>query len=579
MKRILAVLLLLLASIPAVAQVTPINRIQGPGAESPMVGQTVTVEAVLTADFRSTLDGIFLQEEQKDWDEDPRTSEGIFVYLRGVQTNGLRPGTLIRVTGQVNEFRGQTQLSRVEKIEAVGQATTVPARIELPLASPEHWEHFEGMLVTIPGPIVVADTYDLGRYGQVLLAHGARQSSPTNVVAPGDEARALAIENARRRFILDDGNTAQNPNPTPFLGPDGTLRVGDGIDSLTGILTYAFDEYRVYPVGPIRFERRNPRPTIPPAVGGSLRVASFNVLNYFNGDGKGGDFPTPRGAKTPAEFARQHAKIVSALVAMHADIVGLIEMENDGYGPESALQELVRGLNAKAPEGTRYTAVVTDADVGSDAIRQAIIYNTATVREVGTAATTSAGPFGIRRPPLAQTFEEVATGGRLTVVINHLKSKGCGQPDPANADANDGQGCWNAERTEAARILVEWLKTNPTGVEEEKVLILGDLNAYAKEDPVRTILDAGFANALMHFSGPTAHTYVYRGEAGALDHALPSLALAPHVTGAAPWHINADEPRILDYGMEFNPPNLYTDGPWRSSDHDPVLVGIGFPTK
>lgn len=70
------------------------------------------------------------------------------------------------------------------------------------------------------------------------------------------------------------------------------------------------------------------------------------------------------------------------------------------------------------------------------------------------------------------------------------------------------------------------------------------------------------------------YSYVFEGRSGELDHALVGRDLLRRVTGAAIWHINADEARILDYNTEFNPPGLYRPDAFRSSDHDPVLVGL-----
>ena len=309
----------------------------------------------------------------------------------------------------------------------------------------------------------------------------------------------------------------------------------------------------------------------------NLRVASFNVLNYFNGDGMGGGFPTARGANTAAEFERQAAKIVSAIRALDADVVGLMELENDGFDEHSAIADLVARLNASA--GETYGFVDPGlTQVGGDAITVGIIYKVATVTPVGAAATLSSVPFdNYNRQPLLQTFRDNASGEQLTVVVNHFKSKGCGtDAADANADLGDGQGCWNAKRVEAAAALADWLATDPSASGSARQLIIGDLNAYAKEDPIQTLQQKGFSNLIAQFIGDTAYSYVFNGEAGFLDHALASAALLPEVVDVVEWHINADEPRVLDYNEEFKSPeqivSWYSADAYRSSDHDPVLV-------
>ncbi|MEZ4615096.1 MAG: hypothetical protein R2867_06210 [Caldilineaceae bacterium] len=210
-------------------------------------------------------------------------------------------------------------------------------------------------------------------------------------------------------------------------------------------------------------------------MGGLLKVTGFNVLNYFNGDGVGGGFPTTRGAKSAAEFERQRAKIIAALRMLDADVVGLMEIENDGYGPTSALQDLVNGLNeAIAATGADGTYALIDPGVtplGADEIAVGIIYNTATVTPTGGAATLATGAFdqdladfGRSRQPLAQTFSD-ANGERFTLVVNHFKSKRpSGDPDENNIDRGDGAGSWNGRRTAAARDLIAWLATDPRPV-------------------------------------------------------------------------------------------------------------------
>jgi predicted extracellular nuclease/LysM repeat protein len=319
-----------------------------------------------------------------------------------------------------------------------------------------------------------------------------------------------------------------------------------------------------------------------PEIGGTLRIASLNVLNYFNGDGSGGDFPTPRGAASLSEFARQHDKIVAAILALGGDVIGLMEIENDGYGPDSAIQELVAGLNAAgSPLGVSFAAIDPGLDrLGSDEIAVGLIYNPGKLQPIGAAATLATGAFdqtladGVSRQPLAQTFEDL-NGERFTVVVNHFKSK---RPSPnatgGNADAGDGAGSWNQRRTEAANDLVAWLAGDPTGSGDPDFLIIGDLNAYARETPIQAIEAAGYTDLIGQFGGPDAYSYIFDGQSGYLDHALASASLATQVAGAAEWHINTDEPLVIDYTERFNPPGYYSPDPYRASDHDPLVVGL-----
>jgi uncharacterized protein len=581
------------------ADATAIHTIQGDDLRSPMIGERIVIEGVVVADFQdpfNELGGFFVQEEAADIDDDPLTSEGIFVNDANNRNSiDVAVGDVVRIEGSVNEittdFVAMTQLRNIRAMTVCASGASVaPTPMTMPVAEESDWERVEGMLVSIPQALIVAENYNLGRFGQVMLTYGDRMYIPTNVARPGPDADAVMQENSRRRIFLDDGSSAQNPDPVPYP-PSGltalnTLRSGDQIADITGVIEHSYGFYRVHPVAPVTLITENPRPDEPPAVGGEVTVAAFNVLNYFNGNGQGGDFPTPRGARTPEEFERQNAKIVAALLALDADVIGLMEIENDGDGPDSAVATLVDELNAVAGDGTY--AYVPDPDgfelpiensrEGGDEIKVAMIYRPARVTPVGDSMTTTAPPFDQRRPSLAQTFDSVADGERFTVVVNHFKSKGCSGAGSLDRAQGDGQGCFNAERTQAALTLIAWLANDPTGSGDPDVLIIGDLNAYGMEDPLMAFQGAGYVNLLKKYLGTRDYSYIYYGEAGTLDHILASASLDGQVSGAAVWHINADEPRVLDYTMNYKTDaqhtTLYDDGPFRSSDHDPVLVGL-----
>jgi predicted extracellular nuclease len=562
---------------------TFIHEVQGSGPDSPLSGSSgVIVEGVVVGDYQDTatqLSGFFVQEEDADVDADPATSEGVFVYDSGFGVDVV-VGDVVRVQGDVTEYYGLTELNNVSNLAVCGTGASVTAAVvSLPVPDLAQWETYEGMLIIIPQTLYATDNYDLGQYGEVSLSVDARLVAPTNVVSPGADALALQDLNDRSGVLLDDGSNLENPSPLPpYLGSDDTLRAGDTTPGLTGVLAYGYSSYRVHPTQPVVFARVNERTSAPQPVGGTLKVASFNVLNYFNGDGAGGGFPTSRGADTYEEFVRQRNKIVSAVLALDADVVGLIEIENDGYGPNSAIADLVNGLNDGAGPGTYAYVEPGVAQIGADEIAVGFVYKPAAVTPVGASAIldSSVDPTFIdtkNRPALAQTFEENATGERFTAVVNHLKSKGSDCNDIGDPDLGDGQGNCPATRTSAAIALTNWLTTDPTGSGDPDSLIIGDLNSYAMEDPIAAIENAGYTNLIKTFVGSGAYSYVYYGQAGYLDHALANGDLAPQVVSATVWHVNADEPSALDYN-DYNQPALYDPDPYRSSDHDPVLIGL-----
>ncbi|MCV0403205.1 MAG: ExeM/NucH family extracellular endonuclease [Chloroflexi bacterium] len=562
-----------------------IHEIQGSGTSTPISGASVTINGVVVGDYQGsspTLRGFFVQEEDADVDADPLTSEGIFVFH---SSTAVEVGDVVSVSGRATEFSSLTQIGSVTDVTVCDTGGTVtPAQVTLPVGSVGDWERWEGMLADFTQTMTVTENFTLGRFGEVVLSSTGRQYQGTHVAEPGAGAQAVADLNQRTRIVLDDANTSQNADPTRYptggLSASNTLRVGATVSDLTAIVHEGFGSYRLQPVGEITFDGAADRPATPPAVGGDIQVAAFNVLNYFNGDGLGGGFPTARGANTALEFERQHDKIVAAIAAMDAEIVGLMEIENDGADAVPAIATLVDGLNDVAGAGT-YDYVETGV-IGTDQIAVAIIYQPAEVTPTGAFAVldSSVDPRfddTRNRPALAQSFTETASGAVFTVAVNHLKSKGSGCGAGDDQPDHLGGNC-NATRTAAAEALADWLLADPTGSGDPDSMIIGDLNAYAMETPISALADAGYTDLLWQFEGPDAYTYVFRGASGYLDHAHASASLSAQVTDAAPWHINTDEPPVLDYNVEFKSPNhrssLYAPDAFRSSDHDPVLVGL-----
>src|SRR5687768_13215044 len=563
---------------------TKVHQVQGSGTATPMSNAIVVIEGVVVGDYQQSggFSGFYVQEEAADADADPLTSEGIFVFNTSFAVNS---GDIVRLRGRASEFSGLTQVGSVSALLVCSSGATVPpTAVTLPVSEVADLESFEGMLVNFAQTLTATEVFNLGRFGEVSLSGVGRLYTPTAVAAPGAAAQAVLAQNNRSRIILDDGDNRQNIDPTVYpqggLSASNTLRVGDSLSGLTGVMDFRFANYRIQPVGSISWNHTNPRPAVPASVGGNLKVASFNVLNFFNGDGLGGGFPTARGATTPLELERQLAKEVSALRAINADIVGLMEIENDAQ-PNSALEDLVDALNAVMGAGTY--AFIDTGVIGTDAIKVALIYKPSAVTPAGAfkAITSAVDPRFIdtlNRPSLAQTFEHNLSGQKLTVVVNHLKSKGSDCNTVGDPDLGDGQGNCNKTRTAAAAALATWLATDPTGSGDPDFMIIGDLNSYTFEDPITTLTATGYTNLVRQYGGLTAYSYVFNGESGYLDHALATSSMASQVTGVTDWHINPDEPTVLDYNVNFKSPNhvttLYDDGPYRASDHDPVIVGV-----
>ncbi|MGI8536570.1 MAG: ExeM/NucH family extracellular endonuclease [Mycobacteriales bacterium] len=565
-----------------------ISAVQGSGATSPRVDERLSVEAVVTT-LKTKNDAVvsyFLQEQDADADADPATSEGLLVLCGSQCPTGLAPGDLVRATGIVGEAFGMTRLDASDPTTGssavLGKAATPTAAVvNLPAATSVRdaatFENVEGMLVRIPDELTVSEYFNLARFGELLLTAGGRPAQFTEDNAPSEAGNAAyQAELDTRRIVLDDGSEDQNdaisgpmdnepyPFPSGGLSLDNRFRGGDTITGLTGVLEYGFGTYRVQPVASFDYDfvSANPRTTAPDEVGGSLKVASFNVLNYFadidttssRSEGSCGPSATLdcRGADSEAERARQLAKIVAALTAIDADIVGLIEIQND---TGAATAQIVDALNAATAPGT-YDYIRTGT-IGTDAIKQAFLYQPKSVRPIGDFATLTSAqdPRFVdtkNRPALIQTFAERRGANRVTVAVNHFKSKGsgCGAGD----DATDGSGNCDGTRTLAAQALADYLATDPTGSGDPDVLVIGDLNSYRMERPITTLERAGYTDLVKRFVGDDAYSFVFNGQLGALDYALANPSLSSQVTGATEWHINADEPPLLDYNDTVQDP-------------------------
>lgn len=590
---------------PVGPPVTSIPSIQGSGPTSPLVGQDVTVSGVVTGDFQSNdgdtqhdLGGIFIQSVP---DADFATSDGIFVFDGNAPATDVSAGDSVRVTGTVNEYFGETQITAAS-VSVVGTGAILPAPVNFPVAGTmsnsdgeliADLERYEGMLIRLPQAMTVSSLYDLERYGEVQLSSGGRPVQFTNGNPPDVTAYNRHIADlAARRIVLDDGRNARNAAPVRYLNagsaPAYSIRAGDEITDVTGNLRYSrgsgaagAETWRIAPTIDPLFEAINPRPGAP-AVVGALRISYFNALNFFTTIDSGQNVCGPsgnsacRGADSRVEFDRQLAKLVTALVLIDADIVGLIELENN---PTMIMQVIVDAMNDALGTGS-YNFVNTGI-IGDDAIRTAFIYKPSTVTPQGAFAILDSSvdarfDDSRSRPALAQTFAQNSNGAALTLVLNHLKSKGSACDSVGDPDAGDGQGNCNQTRSNAAMAIADWVALDPTTSGDPDYLVIGDLNAHATEDPVTALKSAGFANLIEAGGGSNAYSFIFDGQAGALDHALASPSLVPQVVATIEWHINADEPSLLDYNLDTGrDPALFDSAmPYRSSDHDPIIIGL-----
>ncbi|MNJ13800.1 Endonuclease/Exonuclease/phosphatase family protein [compost metagenome] len=658
-------------SCPADSALTPIPAIQGSGDKSPLVPdhqfespRSVSVKAVVSALGESLNKGFYLQDLQGDGN--PQSSDGIFVYLSDKQFASkypdIQPGAQVCLEAKVEEYHGHTQLKPLfdgstPRLAVLAQGDA-PAATALRVLEGETLaralERHEGMRVRLDGESALKVSrnfsYDYAaKRNNLVLSHGAPLMKPTQLhVAGSQEANTLAEANAGNRVFLESDFKAAN-GKLPWLPAwepeQGYLRIGDAPVNLEAMVGYSFDEYRLIvpkdqriTAGDLLRTDENDRQGAPARANGTdLRIGSFNVLNYFTSHSSVGgalnvlcvdqaDADSAkgcnRGAKSLEEFQLQRTKIVNAITEMDADLLGLMEMENNGFDEHAAISDLVQSLNARQKEASKQYAFVTlpkalltqDRFFGGDAIMVAMIYRPALLTPSGDAEvirlpqqryitggiTRSAG----QRDSLVQRFTVAGSDEPLTLVVNHLKSKGsgCYENGDGKSEPADLQGKCTEFRVSAAKVLGEAVSKMPG-----QVLLVGDFNSYAKEDPIRVLTDYdpatvdrqirsashtfigeqpyeqmgraveknyGLIDVNLKFNQEKAISYSYEAELGTLDYALANPALAKRVIAVADWHINSFESNLFEYGSAFTGELIKSDNPFSASDHDPIIVDL-----
>ncbi|WP_111718761.1 ExeM/NucH family extracellular endonuclease [Homoserinimonas sp. OAct 916] len=611
-----------------------IAEIQGQGAESAFAGDIVTTRGVVTASYPTGgFNGFYIQTPGTGGPIDfaeHKASDGLFIYSSGTNTvDAVSIGDYVEVTGTVSEFAGMTQVTPTDtaSVSILNDAFTpvAPTVVGLPETDAQR-ETLEGMLVAPAGDFTVTDTYSTNQYAEVKLAAGATPLvQPTAVAAPSVAAytAAMAANNARTVSLDDGASTNFLPNgnggnkniPLPYVSNDTPVRVGAAVEFTAPVIfDYRNNAWKYQPtqqltpanaadVQPVTFEKT--RQDAPKNVGGDLKLATFNVLNYFTttGDvytaaGRGtcttyndrNGVPItvnsctgngPRGAATADSLKRQEDKIVSALSALDADVIGLEEIEAStsvgGTDRDAALKTLVAALNTKA--GSAVWAHVPSPPAGSyptneDVIRTAFIYKKDVAELVGDSTILmGSDAFANAREPLAQAFKlkGAADADAFVAIVNHFKSKGSGS-GAGNTDAGDGQGASNADRVSQATALVAFAADMATASGTDKTFLLGDFNSYLMEDPINVIQAAGYVD---QGSKTAKHTYSFGGMVGSLDHVFASPAADATVNDVDIWNINSGESIALEYSrFNYNVTDFYVADMFRASDHDPVIVGL-----
>lgn len=413
------------------------------------------------------------------------------------------------------------------------------------ISNPETWvcsdvSKYVGQTITFAQPFYICNNYYYN--SQKYSISPQRIFAATNQAEPKSSAYYQIISH-------------NNNSEVTLTGLSGYRRMGEMLYNLTVKITSAAQWSFVSAdfVGNTREQLKAGIPDMDMLGEHSLLVCAFN-LEYYLVENIGQD----RGPSNATESARQHAKIMEALTTINADIYGFLEIERG----QTALKKLANALTAAT--GRPYSYIDDGSTPYGTFTKSGYVYCSQTVEPVGPARKNQTA---VAERKVMQAFKEKQTGETFIFSINHFKAKS-GSGTGADADQGDGQGSFNATRVLEAQSVLSAIDVNSKFYGDEDVLIMGDLNAYAKEDPIRTMTDAGITDLHRYFHADSSYSYVYRQQAGYLDHALANEQMLKQITGMHAYHINSDEHDGFTYDKSTD------QTMFRSSDHDPVLVGL-----
>lgn len=416
---------------------------------------------------------------------------------------------------------------------------------------PQTWENTAvsarsiGDTVQFDVPVIVNQNYGYNGFSGLTVSV-RRIYSPTNQAVP------LSAE--YQRLLQLDATAGFN------LSGCGYKRNGERLLNLKGVVTGPLQVKFISGSWAGNNTREKLEHNVPKVDGDTthnLLVCAAN-LEYYLVQNLGTGF----GPANNAMHQRQRTKVSKALAEIRADIYGLVEIEQG----QSALAEIANDLTSLIGDPTHYQYdYINDGGSASGSYtKSGYVYNRCTVDPIGKLTKNNTV---VSNRKMVQGFILKENNECFIYSINHFKAKS-GSGSGKNADQGDGQGTFNYNRTQEALSLLHNIEAYQHYYEDPDILIMGDLNAYAKEDPIRTLTDGGMYDLHRYFHADSSYSYVYGYQAGYLDHALANRALLDQVTGMNVWHVNSDESDKYTYDKSDD---LTV---FRYSDHDPVLVGL-----
>lgn len=604
-------------------KVRPIGEIQGDKNSSPFEGEQAKISGIVTARTRT---GFFVQTPDGKTDNNPATSEGIFVFTKTEPSAEASIGNLVSVTGEIKEYRPNadpkslplTQLSMTkdkDTISVESKNNALPKPIVLTAAdfksgAIDALERYEGMRVEVRELTVTAPTG-----GRV---DGKNASSESNGVFYG-VVKGLARPFRERGFdaydfaMLDEKDKEKFKKDYPkmpiFDNNAERLRIESAaqldsktiettalatLKNLTGVLNYSYRAYTILVDANYKPEisgsvKASP---LPATTARQFSVAGMNIENFFDDQ----DDPAIREDIVSADgFERRLKKISKAIreYMMMPDVVGIIEAEN-----QTALQRLADRINkdavAAGKADPKYEAFVIDGNDGRG-IDSGFLIKSSRVKKIeiqqfGKAekfknASGGEEVFLNDRPPLMlrASINDPKTNQpfEFTVVANHLKSF-LGYNDPKQSDNV------RLKKRLQAEFLAKWVQDRQTKNPSEKIILLGDFNAYQFNDgivdqigtitgkpaakgevmnPSEDFVNPDLIDLVDRIKADQRYSYSFDGNAQVLDHIIVNEAMNRYVYNFGYVRLNSDFPESLrsdDQRVE------------RFSDHDAAIAYFTF---
>ena len=583
---------------------TPIYDIQGAAHVSPLVGNAVTTQGIVTA---VDSNGFYVQDAVGDGDI--ATSDALFVFTGDAPEVSV--GDEVEIAGTVSEFTpggtstgnlSTTQISGSPTVSVLSSGNALPDAVILGNSGRvvpnqnidddafgafepttdgiDFFESVEAMRVTVEDALAIAPT---NRFGEIFTV--ANQGADASGISDRGTLNISSDDFNPEKIQIDADSGVLPDFDIPEVDAGATL--GD----VTGVVSYGFGNFEVIPTEPFSVTAASPlTPETTTLSNGDdeLTIASYNVLNLDVNDADG-DTDVADG-----RFEAIASQIVDDLNS--PDIIALQEVQDnsgsvdDGTtAADETLQALVDAIAAAG--GPTYEFIdntfITDNASGGQPggnIRTAYLYDPDSVSLIGepepVGSQAEGAAFDGARLPLAATFD--FNGEEVTVVNNHFSSKGGSAPilgqeqDFAARQEDISVNGSLDERRVQAQAVNDYVDGVLAAEPDANVVVLGDLNEFEFVSPLQILEgttvsaeggqsitesgeDAVLTNLINDIPADERYSFIFQGNSQQLDHILVSDALT-----------DSAEVDIVHVNVEF------AETSERASDHDPVVASFTF---